>query len=73
MKDTPEHISQMQFDAMMKLGINRRIELASEMYMAAREFIVRSLPPDLSPRQRNKKIVEKFYGLKLAEEAFGKE
>ena len=62
MKDTTAEIEDMQFELMAKLGPERRIELACEMYMAARESILRSLPEGLTKRERDRELVRKFYG-----------
>lgn len=58
MNDTSLEIEQIRFEMMMKLGAEKRIELASEMYMAARESIIASLPSRLSDEDRRLAFIE---------------
>jgi len=44
----------MQFGMVMKFNSNKRIELACEMFMAARELIILSLPKNLSEKEAKK-------------------
>ena len=62
MNDTTQHIEQRQFEMMAALGPNRRIELACEMYMAARESIFASLSRDISGSERQRAFIDKMYG-----------
>lgn len=62
MNDTSPEIEQLQFEMMMKLGAKRRVELACEMYGAARKSIIASLPRGLSESDRRRAFVEKMYG-----------
>ena len=73
MNDTSSKIEQLQFEMMMKLGPAKRIELASEMYMAARESIFASLPSYLSEKERRMAFVEKMYGKEFAVGFFSEE
>lgn len=70
MNDTSPEIEQKQFEMMMGLGPNRRIELACEMYMVARNHIFESLPSNLSDDDRRKAFVAKMYGRKFSEAFF---
>ncbi len=69
MNDTSPEIEQIQFEMMMKLGAAKRIELASEMYMAARESII-SLPSRLSDQDRRTALIERMYGKEFADDFF---
>ncbi len=62
MNDTSDEIEQRQFALMAKLGPKQRIEHACEMYMAARESILNSLPQGLSKIERSRELVRKLYG-----------
>jgi hypothetical protein len=70
MKDTSPEIEKLQFEMMMKLGATKRIELACEMFMAARELIIASLPKDLSEREFKKQLYYRTYGEHLPEDFF---
>lgn len=68
--DTPPEIAQKQFEMMMALGPARRIELACEMYMAARQSILTSLPQGLSEAERKMAFLEKMYGKEFCDNFF---
>ena len=70
MNDTPPEIRKLQFQMMMNLSANKRIELAGEMFMAAREFLLSSLPKHLSERESKKMYYEKMYGEPLPADFF---
>lgn len=70
MNDTSPEIEKMQFEMMLKLGASRRIELGSEMFMAARELIFASLPKDLPEREIKKSYYERMYGEPLPKDFF---
>lgn len=70
MNDTSPEIERLQFEMMMKLGSAKRIELASEMYMAARESIFTSLPSYLSEKDKQRAFVEKMYGREFTDDFF---
>lgn len=70
MKDTPPEIRKLQFDMMMNLGANRRIELASEMFMAARSMMLASMPPGLSEKEVKRRLYRKTYGEDLPPDFF---
>ena len=73
MNDTSRDIERRQFEMMMMLGAQRRIELACEMYMAARESIITSLPDGLSEREWCRAFVDKMYGENFSKEFFTNE
>ncbi|MGB2752098.1 MAG: hypothetical protein WBC19_08560 [Pyrinomonadaceae bacterium] len=70
MNDTSPEIEQMQFEMMIKLGSKRRIELACEMYMAARSHIFAALPNDLSDAVCKRAFIDKMYGKDFADDFF---
>lgn len=70
MNDTSPEIERKQFEMMMGLGPKRRIELACEMYMAARESIFVSLPVHLSEKARRRAFVEKMYGREFSDDFY---
>lgn len=70
MNDTSPEIEKMQFEMIMKLGAKKRIELACEMFMAARELIFSALPKNLSECERKKIYYEKMYGEPLPADFF---
>ena len=73
MNDTSSEIEQLQFEMMMKLGPAKRIELAAEMYLAARESVFASLPAGLSAKDRRMAFVQRIYGEKFADDFFNDE
>ncbi len=70
MNDTSPEIERMQFKMMKDLGSNRRIELACEMYMAARESIFLSLANISSESERRRQFIEKMYGIEFSNRLF---
>lgn len=70
MNDTAPEIEKMQFEMMMRFSPNRRVALGAEMFMAARELILASLPNGLSERERKKRYYEQMYGEPLPEDFF---
>ncbi len=70
MKDTTSKIEWRQFEMMKALGASRRIELACEMYHAARESAFASLPHDLSKNERQRAFIDKMYGNGFSEKFF---
>ena len=73
MNDTSPEIERRQFEMMMNLGAKRRIELACEMYMAARESIIASLPKDLSEHDGRRAFLDRMYGKEFSDELFSDE
>jgi hypothetical protein len=70
MKDTSPEIEQLQFEMMMNFDSNKRIEMACEMFMAARELILNSLPKDIPETERRRRYFQKMYGHPLPEDFF---
>lgn len=71
MTDTPGEIERVQFEMMKRLGSRRRIELACEMYNAARMAILKSIPDGRTADEQRKAFVEKMYGTEFSERLFG--
>lgn len=70
MNDTSAEMEKIQFQMMMKLTPNERIGYASEMFMAAREMILASLPKGLSEKEQKKQYYQKMYGEPLPDDFF---
>jgi len=70
MNDTTPEIERLQHQMMRDLGSTRRIELACEMYMAARQSILLSLSSVSSDVERRKLFVEKMYGGEFSNQLF---
>jgi hypothetical protein len=66
MNDTTPEIERRQFEIMSAMGSRKRIELACEMYMTARESVLSKLPKTASEREREREFVSKMYGTELA-------
>ncbi|MCY7347093.1 MAG: hypothetical protein LH614_12830 [Pyrinomonadaceae bacterium] len=73
MNDTSPEIGKMQFEMMMKFSSNKRIALGCEMFMAARELIIASLPKNLSEREFKKQYYQKMYDEPLPADFFKNE
>ena len=70
MNDTSPEMEKRQLEMMVKLGANKRIELGAEMFMAARELILASLPKSLPEREVKKLYYERMYGEPLPDDFF---
>lgn len=70
MKDTSPEMRRLQFEVMMGLGLTRRVELAGEMFMAARNMLLASLPSDISERERIRRIYRATYRTELPQDFF---
>ena len=70
MNDTSLEIEKMQFEIMMKLDSNKRIEFGCEMFMAARVLILASLPKNLSEQDLKRKYYRQMYGEELPADFF---
>lgn len=68
--DTSTEMRRLQHDLMMRLGTNRRVELAAEMHMAARAMIVSSMPAGASEKEIKREIFRKTYGEELPGDFF---
>jgi len=70
MNDTSPEIERMQIEMMISFSPNKRIALGCEMFMAARELIIASLPKNLSEREFKKQYYQKMYGEPLPADFF---
>jgi len=70
MKDTSPEIERMQIEMMNSFSPDKRIALGCEMFMAARELIIASLPKNLSEREFKKRYYQKMYGEPLPADFF---
>lgn len=70
MDDTSPEMEKMQFETMINFSPNKRIRLGCEMFMAARELIIASLPEDLSEKEFKKQYYERMCGEPLPEDFF---
>lgn len=73
MNDTSPEMEKMQFEMMMKFSPNKRIKLGCEMFMAARELILSSLPKDLPEKEVKKQLYFRLYGEALPADFFDRE
>lgn len=73
MNDTSPEMEKRQLEMMLRLGADKRIELAAEMFMAARELIFASLPENLPEREVKKLYYERMYGESLPNDFFKNE
>lgn len=73
MNDTSPEMTRIHFDMMMKLGANKRIELASEMFMAARGLMLSSMPKGLSEMEVKRRVFYLTYGEHLPDDFFKNE
>ena len=62
MKDTLPEIEKLQFQRMMEMSADERIGMACEMFMAARQALLASLPEDLSDREVKEQLYYRTYG-----------
>jgi len=70
MNDTSPEIEKMQFEMMMEMGSSKRIAFGCEMFMAARELIIASLPKNLSEQESKKQYYLKMYNEPLPADFF---
>jgi len=70
MKDTTPEIERMQIEMMIGFSPDKRIALGCEMFMAARELIIASLPKNLSEREFKKQYYQQMYGEPLPADFF---
>jgi len=70
MKDTSPEIEKLQIEMMINFSPEKRIALGCEMFMAARELIIASLPKNLSEREFKKQYYQKMYGEPLPADFF---
>jgi hypothetical protein len=62
MDDTPSEVRRMMFDLLMALPPEERFVRGALMFDAAREMVIASLPPNLSPEDFRRALYERIYG-----------
>jgi hypothetical protein len=60
--DTPDEINRIVFLEMMRRSPEERFLIGISMLSATKELIAASLPQELSPHQRRRRIYERLYG-----------
>jgi len=68
MNDTSPEIEKLHRQMVMRLTPQERIEIACEMFAAARDVIIASLPKDLSRREFKRQLYYRTYGEPLPED-----
>jgi len=66
MDDTDPKIKALIHKRMMALSPSQRVEMASQMFDAAREIILSSIPAHLPKGERLRRLAERLYGPELA-------
>ena len=69
MNDTSREFARMVAERYAGMRPEERVRIAAEMFDTARELVLASLPPGLSPAERRYRLCERFYG-ELAVRAF---
>ena len=62
MTDTPPEIQKIVREMMMARSPLERLQMAAEMFEAAREVILASLPPNLTEAERKELLYQRIYG-----------
>jgi hypothetical protein len=63
--DTPPEVAEMVRARLMAKSGAERFRMGVEMFEAARRMVLASLPPELSPSQRKRRLFERLYGFPL--------
>lgn len=63
MTDTPSVIEEIVRARLMTLSGAERFRIGSDMFDAARRMVLASLPADLSPGERKRRLFERLYGM----------
>ena len=69
MNDTSREFARMIAERYASMRPEERVRIASEMFDTARELVLASLPPKLTPAERRYRLCERLYG-ELAVRAF---
>ena len=64
--DTPAELNERLFKAMMAKSGEERLEIGLAMNESARQLVWTGISRELSPLERKKAFLEKFYGSELA-------
>jgi hypothetical protein len=70
MTDTPPDIENRQIEMMMAMTANERIAAACEMFMAARQLILESMPDNISKDEALSRCYEVLYSQTLPPDFF---
>lgn len=70
MRDTTPEFQRFVDAQYRRLSPGERVRLCTEMFDAARTLVESALPPDLSDRERKRRITERFYGTEFASRVF---
>ena len=62
MTDTPPEIAELVRQKIMSRTGEERFLMGARMFEAAREIILASLPPDLSPEELKSQLFQRIYG-----------
>ena len=62
MNDTSPEIEKMVHVKLMKLSGEERFLMGASMFTSAREIILASFPPGLSPEELRSRLYERVYG-----------
>ncbi len=65
MTDTPPEIAELIRQRLMARSGEERFLMGVQMFNAAREMVLASLPPDLSPEELRRQLFQRFYGQPL--------
>ena len=65
MTDTPPEIAEMVRARLMAKSGAERFRMRVEMFDAARRMVLASLPADLSPTERKRRLFERLYDFPL--------
>lgn len=71
MNDTSPAIERMVRERFAAMTPQERFAIGCQMFETARAIVLSSFPPELSPAQVRWRLCERFYGEKLAREAYG--
>lgn len=61
-RDTPPEINRRMFAGVMALSEGERLKMGCSMFDTARQFVLASLPGDLSEAARRGALYERIYG-----------
>ena len=62
MTDTPPDIARKVREQLMARSGEERLVMGAEMFEAAREMVLASLPPNLPPAERRRQFYKRLYG-----------
>jgi len=65
MTDTPPDVEKLYEQMLMARSNEERFLMGIGMFETARKFVLASLPPDASPRDVRRHLLQRFYGLSL--------